>query len=201
MPSPGESGSPRPYHHGNLRQDLLDEARAAIRESGPVAWSLRELARRAGVSHAAPAHHFGDKAGLLTALATEGFHLLADALDRARETAGFLEVGLAYIRFAVENPDYFEVMYLPALYRADDPALGEARQRAAQALYGSAGATFPDGDRTQVGLAGWCFAHGFATLWLAGNLQPRLGADDPIAAATEVAQVLFAASRRQQTTT
>ena len=65
---------------------------------------MRELARRAGVSHTAPAHHFGDKTGLLTAIATEGNQLLGEALRNAREAGGFLEVGLAYVRFAVEHP-------------------------------------------------------------------------------------------------
>ncbi len=74
----------RAYHHGDLRRALLAAALEAIEESGPAALSLRDLARRAGVSHAAPAHHFGDKAGLLTALAAEGFDLLADSADRGR---------------------------------------------------------------------------------------------------------------------
>ncbi len=78
----------RPYHHGDLRQAVLDAAVAAITEAGPAAVSLRELARRAGVSHAAPAHHFGDKAGLLTALAAEGYDLLADALHTAQKRSG-----------------------------------------------------------------------------------------------------------------
>ena len=69
------------YHHGNLRRAIIDAALEAITESGPVGWSLRELARRAGVSHAAPAHHFGDKAGLLTAVAAEGFGIFADTLE------------------------------------------------------------------------------------------------------------------------
>ena len=80
------------YHHGDLRRTLLVAAAAAIDESGPAALSLRDLARRAGVSHAAPAHHFTDKAGLLTALAAEGFDLLAAALNATRaETGSFLE--------------------------------------------------------------------------------------------------------------
>jgi AcrR family transcriptional regulator len=74
------TSSARPYHHGDLRRAVLDAAVAAIAESGPAALSLRDLARRAEVSHAAPAHHFGDKAGVLTALAAEGYALLADAL-------------------------------------------------------------------------------------------------------------------------
>src|SRR5918998_1032836 len=96
--------SDRPYHHGQLRQVILAAAVDALAESGPARLSLRELARRAGVSHAAPAHHFGDKAGLLTAVAAEGYTLLAEALTAAQQLAGdFLDVGVAYVRFAVEH--------------------------------------------------------------------------------------------------
>src|SRR5918998_1426102 len=94
----------RPYHHGNLRRAVLDAAITAIAESGPDALSLRQLATRIGVSHGAPAHHFGDRAGLLTAVAAEGYELLAEALTAAQRQAGdFLDVGVAYVRFAVEH--------------------------------------------------------------------------------------------------
>jgi AcrR family transcriptional regulator len=137
----------RGYHHGDLRRALLAVAAEAIAESGPAALSLRDLARRAGVSHAAPTHHFGDKAGLLTALATEGYELLAAALTAAREETGsFLEVGVAYVGFAVAHRAHFEVMFRPDLYHADDPELVAARARAGRALY--AGVTeLPDGTR------------------------------------------------------
>jgi AcrR family transcriptional regulator len=180
----------RPYHHGNLRRVVLDAALVEIAERGPLHLSLRELARRAGVSHAAPAYHFGDKTGLLTAIATEGFELLGDALSEGRDAGGFLEIGLAYIRFAVDNPAHFDVMFRPALYHADDPSLVAARAETTRLLYGPAADAFPDSDALKVGIAGWSFAHGFAGLWMSGNLQHRLG-DDPIAAAREVAPALF----------
>ena len=82
----------RPYHHGHLRQAILAAAIDALTESGPARLSLRELARRAGVSHAAPAHHFGDKAGLLTAVAAQGYDLLADTLSAAQRAGNFLDV-------------------------------------------------------------------------------------------------------------
>ena len=94
----------RPYHHGDLPRALLEAAVEAIEEVGPAALSLRDLARRTGVSHAAPAHHFGDKAGLLTAVAADGFRRLAATLGEAyRATGSFLEVGVAYARFAVTH--------------------------------------------------------------------------------------------------
>ena len=84
----------RQYHHGDLRRALLRAAVETIAETGPAAMSLREVARRAGVTHAAAAYHFGDKAGLLTAVAAEGYRMLGEALRGA--SPGFLELGVAY---------------------------------------------------------------------------------------------------------
>jgi len=156
--------------------------------------SLRDLARRAGVSHAAPAHHFGDKAGLLTAVAIDGFHLLADALTVACERTGsFLEVGVAYVRFAIDHRAHFEVMYRLDLYHADDPDVLAARARTAESLYGGVGSV-PDAyvgpDPRAAAVAAWSLVHGFATLWLSGNLPPEMY-DDPEAAARSIAGVLF----------
>jgi AcrR family transcriptional regulator len=184
----------RPYHHGDLRQAVLTAAIAVLGESGPTQLSLRDLARRAGVSHAAPAHHFGDKAGLLTAVAAQGYQLLADTLTAARQrSADFLEVGVAYVRFAVDHRAHFEVMFRPDLYRPDDPEVATARQRAADALYGgvrSVAATGRGPDIPLAGVAAWSLVHGFATLWLNHALPPTLG-DDPETAARAVAAILF----------
>ena len=172
------------YHHGDLRRALLDAAASAIEESGVAALSLRDLARRAGVSHAAPAHHFGDKAGLLAALAAEGYEMQADALE-AEDS--FLEIGVAYVRFAVQHRAHFEVMYAPELYlyHADDPALAAARDRSGAVLYRSV-EELPDaaadpGAVREAALAAWSIAHGFATLWLSGSL-PDLGSSPDEAA-------------------
>jgi AcrR family transcriptional regulator len=129
--TPLASKDARPYHHGDLPRVLLDTAVQAIAEVGPAAVSLRDLARRAGVSHAAPAYHFGDKAGLLTAVAADGFERLTATLREAYQTTGsFLEVGVAYVRFAVTHRAHFEVMFRPELYRTDDPKLVRARDAA-----------------------------------------------------------------------
>ena len=183
----------RPYHHGNLRRAVLDAAIAVIAESGSDALSLRQLASRIGVSHGAPAHHFGDRAGLLTAVAAEGYDLLGDALEVAHQQGDFLEVGLAYVRFAVDHPAHFLVMYQPSLYRVDDPAVVAARGRAAAALYGSAGTVGAAAPATDVGLAGWCLMHGLATLWLADNLHGVT--DDPIALARAIAKITFSSGQ------
>jgi AcrR family transcriptional regulator len=183
----------RPYHHGDLPRALLEAAVEAIEEVGPAALSLRDLARRAGVSHAAPAHHFGDKAGLLTAVAADGFRRLAAALGEAyRATGSFLEVGVAYARFAVTHRAHFEVMFRPELYRADDPALAQARDAARSLLYPPAAeaADGSGGDELRAAVAAWSLVHGLVTLWLNHNLPPQLG-DDPERLVREVARYLF----------
>ena len=175
------------YHHGDLRRTLLDAAVEVIAESGPAAVSLRELARRAGVSHAAPAHHFGDKAGLMTALAAEGFGLLADELAAAPDLQ---ESGVAYIRFATRNRAHFEVMFRAELYHADDPQVAAAATRAADILAEHVAGQVGEADRHAARLAAWSLVHGFAALWLGGALPSDVGTD-PEAAARPVLKLLF----------
>lgn len=165
-----------PYHHGDLRRALLDAALDAVREKGLSGLSLREVARRAGVSHAAPAHHFRDKAALVTALAAEGWNRLADALHEAAGR-GFGEVGVAYVLFATSNPAYFAVMRAPAgLVRGDDPELRAAQKRAAEPLW--AGSRRPDGTHDPtMALAAWSLVHGLAILILEGAVTPEPGSD------------------------
>lgn len=172
MPEESAGGAhPRPYHHGNLRAAVMGAALEMIAADGPTHLSLRELARRAGVSHAAPAHHFGDKAGLLTAIAAEGFGLLAEATEAAwQETGSFLEVGVAYVRFAVEHPGHFAVMFRPELWRGTEPELQAARARANLRVAATEVAGSPDTDDDTAATAGWALMHGLVTLWLNGNL-------------------------------
>lgn len=168
-----------PYHHGDLRRALLDTALGAVAEHGPVAVSLRDVARRAGVSHAAPTHHFGDKSGLLTALATEGWALLADALTATAEhDTRFSELGVAYVVFATGHPAHFAVMRAPGLVRNDDPDLVAARRRAGELLRSGAGrhSGRPDHDPTTA-LAGWALVHGLSALLLEGTVAPEPGSD------------------------
>src|SRR5215216_1788336 len=192
--TPAASKDARPYHHGDLRRALLEAAVQAIAEVGPAAVSLRDLARRVGVSHAAPAYHFGDKAGLLTAVAADGFERLAATLRQAYQTTGsFLEVGVAYVRFAVTHRAHFEVMFRPELYRTEDAELVRARDAARALLYPPAAeaANSPDGaDDLRAGIAAWSLVHGLATLWLGQNLPPQLG-DDPEQITRDVARYLF----------
>ncbi|TDQ53216.1 TetR/AcrR family transcriptional regulator [Actinorugispora endophytica] len=183
--------SGRSYHHGDLRRAVLNAAVEATAEAGPSGWSLRGLARRAGVSHAAPAHHFGDKTGLLTAIAAEGFGLLADALAEAAAGGDFADVGTAYLRFAIDRRGYFEVMFQPGLYRDEDPEVAAARARAGGVLHEGVHSVRGGAQDDRVSaLAAWSIAHGFASLWLSGALAPDIG-DDPEAAARPVLRALF----------
>ncbi|THV32169.1 TetR/AcrR family transcriptional regulator [Glycomyces paridis] len=176
------------YHHGDLRRALIDAAVEAVAEAGPSALSLRAVAKRAGVSHAAPAHHFGDKAGLLTAVAAEGFERFADALEAAwGDTGDFYAVGAAYVRFAIDRRPYFAVMFRPELVHTDDPDLERAAARAAAALHRGSGESDPDAGFNAAALGAWSLAHGFAELLIAGNFPPAVRAD-PEAAFKAVAQ-------------
>ncbi|MEU4112515.1 TetR/AcrR family transcriptional regulator [Streptomyces sp. NPDC027717] len=178
-PSKSASAERRSYHHGDLRRAVLSAALDVIAADGPGALSLRDLARRAGVSHAAPAHHFKDRTGLLTAIAAEGFGLLAQAV---RESSGLREAGVRYVRFAREHPAHFQVMFSPELLRAEDLELTTARALAADALDQAVAGVDP-GDRGPdarlAGMAAWSLAHGYATLLLGHNLDGQLGDADP----------------------
>jgi AcrR family transcriptional regulator len=107
----------RPYHHGHLRDTLLAEAERTLREQGAEQLSLRDLARQAGVSHAAPRRHFADRQALLDALAGAGFTRLASEVAAAIEAAGpdfrarLRATGAAYIRFATADPALMELMF------------------------------------------------------------------------------------------
>ena len=165
-----------PYHHGNLRRALLDAALDTIATDGVAALNLRALARRCGVSHAAPTHHFGDRQGLLTAIATEGYDgLAATTAATWAETASFLEVGVSYVRYAVTHPGHFAVMFRPDLVDPQDPDLIRAQSASAAMLYGPVDSVATvDGDaaaRRIAATAAWALVHGIATLWLQGSLR------------------------------
>jgi AcrR family transcriptional regulator len=180
------------YHHGDLRAAILTEAARLVSERGPDRVSLRELAREAGVSHAAPAHHFTDRRGLFTALAAQGFELLAAGLADARPR--FLDAALAYVRFALDHPGHYRVMFDKSLV---DPSNREliAAQTAAGAELSRGVASLPDphakADPAAAELAAWSLVHGFSMLWLNDAVNDRLKATDPMAAVERIAGLLF----------
>ncbi len=164
------------YHHGALRPALIAAAESVIAERGIEGFSLRETARRAGVSASAPAHHFGDARGLLTAIATEAFVDLAEALRSASAGLGRAErvraQGLAYVAFALFNRARFDLMWRAALLDREDEAYREAARDAFVALAGALGgdgATAGPADPASApALACWALVHGFARLAIDG---------------------------------
>ena len=174
----------RAYHHGSLRQALIDAAEAVIAERGLDRFSLRETARRAGVSPAAPAHHFGDVRGLLTAIAAQAFADLADALKVADRSAGpdrearIRTQGMAYVAFALDRPARFDLMWRKALLDNDSPQLSEAGRRAWEVLdHATRGVGAPHSGPLDPALApstaAWSIVHGFARLAIDGAFGPE----------------------------
>lgn len=180
------------YHHGDLRAVILTQAARLVAERGADRVSLRELAREAGVSHAAPAHHFTDRRGLFTALATEGFHMLAAALTDARPQ--FVDAALAYVRFGLEHPGHYRVMFDKSLVDASDTELAAA-EAAAGAELSRGVATLGDAkaraDPAGAELAAWSLVHGFTTLWLNDAVNARVKAIDPMTTVERIARMLF----------
>lgn len=177
----GTSAVARGYHHGDLRQALIVTAETLLAEKGVEGFGLRECARRAGVSPAAPAHHFGNMTGLLTAIATLGFEGLADAMESAAAasdgTAGerLKAIGLGYIRFALTHPARFRVIFGHFPLDHGDTALASASQHAfdilAQTIAAQPGNSEPLDELAQADLVfAWSTVHGFANLALDGQM-------------------------------
>ena len=180
------------YHHGDLRAAILTEAACLVAERGAEQVSLRELARSAGVSHAAPAHHFTDRRGLFTALATQGFRLLADALIEAR--GHFADAAVAYVRFAIEHPGHYQVMFNKSLLDVSDAELAAA-EAASGAELSRGVATLRDRNATAdpagAQLAAWSLVHGFSMLWLNGAVNAQDREMDPMDTVMRIATMLF----------
>ena len=171
------------YHHGDLRHALLKGALELLAEGGPSHLTLRGAARRAGVSVAAPYRHFTDKRALLAAVAEDGFLAMQRACDDAIASgdddviARFWRHGMAYVRFAVENPAQYRVMFGPELA---DKRVYDDLYRAARAAFGSLEASlalcaeaglFDAGEIELRAMRAWALVHGLASLFLDGQLN------------------------------
>jgi|JI10StandDraft_1071094.scaffolds.fasta_scaffold305442_3 AcrR family transcriptional regulator len=162
------------YHHGDLRAALIEAGTQVLAERGLEGFSLRECARRAAVSPAAPAHHFGDAKGLLTAIAAKGFAEFGAALEAAQAGLTTRSIrlraqGRAYVRFARANPAYFDLMWRSALLNQSDPDF----RRAADAAFATLAAAVPEsaqGKQNANAVAAWALVHGYARLMLDGPL-------------------------------
>lgn len=176
----------RPYHHGDLRAALIAAAEAVIEERGVDGFSLRETARRAGVSPAAPGHHFKDAKGLLTAVAAQAFESFADALEAGTRGSDRKErlrgQGIAYVRFALANNAKFDLLWRKTLIDGSDPAFQAAGQRAFRQLDRAVrGDHAPEtGEPADMApsIAAWSIVHGFARLAMDGQFGTEPGAPE-----------------------
>lgn len=157
------------YHHGNLREALLEAAEALLREEGPRGLKLRAITRRAGVSHTAANPHFGGLDGLISELTAIGFRRLRTSLITATSP------GRGYVDFALNEPHLFTLMFRSNLPDFDHPALAEATEAAARELR-RAGDADPDRkplefDQAVRMTAAWSLVHGLSSLIIDGQLD------------------------------
>jgi AcrR family transcriptional regulator len=183
---------PKPYHHGNLRETLLKAALRLISEVGPTAFTLREVARRAGVSHNAPYRHFQDRDELMAAVSTEGYgELTRTMLDAVKQESSSLarlkQAGLAYVKFALRRPEHFTVMFdappskpseklcfNPSKMKIKYPEPAEAAEESFRMLIAlvedcQREGALPAGDSKALALLAWSMVHGIAKLAITGR--------------------------------
>ncbi|MBK7976355.1 MAG: TetR/AcrR family transcriptional regulator [Deltaproteobacteria bacterium] len=193
--SPRRGGAPSPaaYHHGDLPNALVAAALELVRAEGSEALTLRAVARRAGVSEAAPYRHFADKDALLAAVAEQGFVSLRREMDAASARSSDVDtltrlrrLGAAYVRFAVEHGAHFRVMSGPVVarrkqYPSLDRAANETFSRFVQALLDAQSDGFvAEGDIEELSLAAWAFVHGLAALAIEGHLDDRIAREESV---------------------
>src|SRR5258706_3429757 len=157
----------RGYHHGDLPAALLQAAGKILEKEGVEALTVRALTRRAGVSHTAPYRHFPDREALLAALAAEGYAMLGSAQREAAATHGLRGMGEAYVRFALEHPQRFRLMFGGQLRIARHPALREIASKTFEGLAGALAARVPRAQSARdASLAAWALVHRLAQLLL-----------------------------------
>lgn len=172
------SPSNAPYHHGNLRQALLEAALIILDKQGEAGLGLRDLARAVGVSPAAPYRHFDSRAALLEALAVTGFQRFStrmEAVAESRPDNPMAAMGKTYVIFALQNANLFRLMFSPQLKKDARPGLRMAADAAFDTLRHLVGGDV-DGNRIRA-LAAWAKIHGLAVLLLDGQIAIRSGED------------------------
>ena len=161
------------YHHGDLPAALRQAAGKILEKEGLEALTLRTLARRTGVSHAAPYRHFRHREALLAALAADGFAMLGRALREAAAAGGLRAMGEAYVRFALRHPQRFRLMFGGQLKIARHAALREVALKTFEALSGALAAQVGDAPGARdASIAAWALVHGLAQLLLGGRIAP-----------------------------
>lgn len=211
-PDPAETSTP--YHHGDLRRAMVDAALALVTEEQDWGFSLREVARRAGVSHNAPYKHFADKRDLLAAVAAVGFEALrvrlAAAVAREHSAdAALVAIGTTYVRFGIDNPAHYRLMFGPTLTAAEGGLPAAAAEAAAGAkavlqgmvLQGAQTGCFavsPDSraELDLAALAAWSLVHGLTMLAIDGLAGDGASSSLPGAVAERVSRALIDGLRR-----
>lgn len=184
----------RPYHHGALRQAVIDTAMKVLQEERNWQFTLRDIARRAGVSHGAPYKHFTDKAALLSELAMIGFDRLRDSMARAGMEAGaapqqqVLPVAQAYVRFGIENPALYRLMFGAEGGNADEVHLSGKATRVFNLMIdllgqGQADGTFRAREVHGQAAACWSMIHGLTMLAIDGLMLPEKVGSAPLESA------------------
>ncbi|MFT4211950.1 MAG: TetR/AcrR family transcriptional regulator [Microbacterium sp.] len=187
------STSGKSYHHGDLRAALLTEAMRMV-EAGE-AFSLRAVAREAGVSPTAPYRHFTDRDALESALAAQGLRDLLSDLTEGRPPVvtpeDLTEIAVAYVDFALRRPELFRLMFTNACDEQNEErarAAGQIHELLGRAMLG----VFPDADAEAMASAGWALAHGLACLYLDGKLLAASRADVAVHVRRAFAAILTA---------
>jgi AcrR family transcriptional regulator len=180
-----------PYHHGNLRSDLVRTAIELLEESGESELSLRAVARRAGVSPAAPYRHYADREALVSAVAAVGYRELAERLAAAHPSPSTPEqlatVAIAYVQFALERPALFRIMFGEPCDRDNDERVA-ATAAVSHYVRAIVQRSFPQGDADALATAVWALVHGLAFLHLDGKLD----ASSPAAVAERITSAIYA---------
>ncbi len=199
MPKKFRSGNPQPYHHGDLRRALIDTALELVTEEQDWTFSLREVARRAGVSHHAPYNHFPEKQDLLAAVAVVGFDRLRDGMLSAMAGTDAPDalvaiIGRTYVRLGLENPALYRLMFGPGLAEAgpgDRPTIARLAGARARApledviLRGARSGAFavsPESPQDHILAAHvfWSAVHGLTMLAIDRLMAPGVTVDDMI---------------------
>jgi len=183
----GGEGAPVGYHHGNLREALVDAALTLIAEKGASALTLREVARRSGVSHAAPYRHFADKNALVAAVAEEGFRLQQEAIaevvaDAEDPVDALRRSGRAYLRFALAHPAHYRVMFGRKVEHEANEALAQTARGAFAQLRllvesGIAAGALVEEEPEAIARVLWAQVHGLTMLILDGLLAEDVDID------------------------
>ena len=170
--STSKAGKPS-YHHGDLQAALVRMAGKMLEKEGVEALKLREVARRAGVSHNAPYRHFAQREALLAALAAEGFEWLGAAQRKAAQTGGLRGMGKAYVAFALAHPQRFRLMFGGQISIARHVRLREVALRTFEGLSGALAARVPEAQGARdASVAAWSLVHGLALLLMGKRIAP-----------------------------